>query len=92
MIPCDCETEKAEAERPEVVAYADPVAFARFKERGHEGGVAGREWMWAEPTPGLVAMSRTDECERIVGELRAEIAKLIEALDECEGDRWNLRS
>ncbi|MGV8589836.1 hypothetical protein [Pseudomonas aeruginosa] len=92
LIPCDCETEKAEAERPEVVAYADPVAFARFKERGHEGGVAGREWMWAEPTPGLVAMSRTDECERIVGELRAEIAKLIEALDECDGDRWNLRS
>lgn len=65
--------EQAEAERPEVVAYADPVAFARFKERGHEGGVAGREWMWAEPTPGLVAMSRTDECERIVGELREKI-------------------
>ncbi|HCF7072100.1 TPA: hypothetical protein NIJ37_004471 [Pseudomonas aeruginosa] len=64
------------AELPEVVAYADPVAFARFKERGHEGGVAGREWMWAEPTPGLVAMSRTDECERIVGELRAVITQL----------------
>ncbi|HED8920956.1 TPA: hypothetical protein R6G41_005883, partial [Pseudomonas aeruginosa] len=48
LIPCDCETEQAVAERPEVVAYADPVAFATFKERGHEGGVAGREWMWAE--------------------------------------------
>ncbi|MBH4232651.1 hypothetical protein I5R10_00465 [Pseudomonas aeruginosa] len=67
---------QAEAELPEVVAYADPVAFARFKERGHEGGVAGREWMWAEPTPGLVAMSRTDECERIVGALREEVASL----------------
>ncbi|EPQ7009190.1 hypothetical protein ACUVZE_005874, partial [Pseudomonas aeruginosa] len=66
------------------VAYADPVAFARFKERGHEGGVAGREWMWAEPTPGLVAMSRTDECERIVGELRTEIAMLRSYESEWE--------
>ncbi|EIU3166797.1 hypothetical protein L4V56_006356 [Pseudomonas aeruginosa] len=72
MIPCDCETEQAVAERPEVVAYADPVAFATFKERGHEGGVAGREWMWAEPGAALVAMSRTDECERIVGALREQ--------------------
>ncbi|HBO4511918.1 TPA: hypothetical protein L4U47_004345 [Pseudomonas aeruginosa] len=30
--------------------------------------------------------------ERIVGELRAENAKLSEALDECDGDRWKLRS
>ncbi|WP_243743286.1 hypothetical protein [Pseudomonas aeruginosa] len=62
----------AQAERPEVVAYADPIAFATFKKRGHEGGVAGREWMWAEPSAGLVAMSRTDECECIIGELRSE--------------------
>ncbi|MBN0001857.1 hypothetical protein JTL74_31890, partial [Pseudomonas aeruginosa] len=54
------------------MAYADPVAFATFKERGHEGGVAGREWMWAEPGAALVAMSRTDECERIVGALREQ--------------------
>ncbi len=33
LIPCDCETEQAVAERPEVVAYADPVAFATFKEQ-----------------------------------------------------------
>ncbi len=79
------QAEQAEAERPEVVAYADPVAFATFKERGHEGGAAGREWMWAEPGAALVAMSRTDECERIVGALRAENAKLSEALD-----RWPL--
>ncbi|WP_058172871.1 hypothetical protein [Pseudomonas aeruginosa] len=65
-------TPEQEAERPEVVAYADPVAFATFKERGHEGGVAGREWMWAEPGAALVAMSRTDECERIVGALREQ--------------------
>ncbi|MGI0970457.1 hypothetical protein ACRCP9_31840, partial [Pseudomonas aeruginosa] len=36
------------------------------------GGVAGREWMWAEPGAALVAMSRTDECERIVGALREQ--------------------
>ncbi|HCF3334235.1 TPA: hypothetical protein NIC02_005050 [Pseudomonas aeruginosa] len=85
--------EQAEAERPEVVAYADPVAFATFKERGHEGGVAGREWMWAEPGAALVAMSRTDECERIVGALRAENAKLSEDLNRLSiiRARLNLR-
>ncbi|HFG4229576.1 TPA: hypothetical protein ACGGMN_006471, partial [Pseudomonas aeruginosa] len=29
-------------------------------------------WMWAEPGAALVAMSRTDECERIVGALREQ--------------------
>ncbi|HIE3934910.1 TPA: hypothetical protein ACXNHW_005989 [Pseudomonas aeruginosa] len=76
------QAEQAEAERPEVVAYADPVAFATFKERGHEGGVAGREWMWAEPGAALVAMSRTDECERIVGALRAERDGAIKLLGQ----------
>ncbi|EPZ6062887.1 hypothetical protein ACXHH4_005589 [Pseudomonas aeruginosa] len=33
-----------------------------------------------------------EQHERIVGTLRAENAKLIEALDECDGDRWKLRS
>ncbi|HBO5047556.1 hypothetical protein [Pseudomonas aeruginosa] len=87
---------QAEAERPEVVAYADPVAFATFKERGHEGGVAGREWMWAEPGAALVAMSRTDECERIVGALRAKADQLREALEwrkeNQAGQRELLRS
>ena len=36
------------------VAYADPQAFANFKERGHLGGPHGREWMWAKPDAGLV--------------------------------------
>lgn len=80
------QAEQAEAERPEVVAYADPIAFATFKKRGHEGGVAGREWMWAEPSAGLVAMSRTDECECIIGELRSErdaaLARVAELEDE----------
>ncbi|HGM4118262.1 TPA: hypothetical protein ACKPED_004713 [Pseudomonas aeruginosa] len=73
------------AELPEVVAYADPVAFARFKERGHEGGVAGREWMWAEPTPGLVAMSRTDESERIIGALISKLDALLQAVQYKTG-------
>ncbi|HGQ7442722.1 TPA: hypothetical protein ACL1QS_000962 [Pseudomonas aeruginosa] len=91
--PSPAQAEQAEAERPEVVAYADPVAFATFKERGHEGGVAGREWMWAEPGAALVAMSRTDECERIVGALRAENAKLSEDLNRLSiiRARLNLR-
>lgn len=33
-----------------------------------------------------------EQHDRIVGELRAENAKLSEALDECDGDRWKLRS
>ncbi|MEQ1005356.1 hypothetical protein ABLT12_30090 [Pseudomonas aeruginosa] len=80
--PSPLQSEQAEAERPEVVAYADPVAFATFKERGHEGGVAGREWMWAEPGAALVAMSRTDECDRIVGALRAERDGAIKLLGQ----------
>lgn len=81
------QAEQAEAERPEVVAYADPIAFATFKRRGHEGGVVGREWMWAEPSAGLVAMSRSDECECIIGELRSERdaanARLHEVATAC---------
>ncbi|HEC0486034.1 hypothetical protein [Pseudomonas aeruginosa] len=88
--------EQAEAERPEVVAYADPIAFATFKKRGHEGGVVGREWMWAKPGAGLVAMSRTDECECIVGSLRAKADQLSEALEwrkeNQAGQRELLRS
>lgn len=38
------------------------------------------------------ALTTVAECDRIVGELRAENAKLIEALDESDGDRWRLRS
>ncbi|MDV8131519.1 hypothetical protein R4K19_11000 [Pseudomonas aeruginosa] len=94
-------SEQAEAERPEVVAYADPIAFATFKKRGHEGGVLGREWMWAEPSAGLVAMSRTDECECIIGELRSERDAALARVAELEkqepvatvakvpGEDWN---
>ncbi|MGV5268851.1 hypothetical protein ACV4W4_35705, partial [Pseudomonas aeruginosa] len=72
----------AEAERPEVVAYFD---------RNYPS--TGDAFIWAnyEGSPYESVMTVAQH-ERIVGELRAESAKLSEALDECDGDRWKLRS
>lgn len=70
--------EQAEAERPEVVGY-------RSKESGM---VYEQDYGLKNPE----ALTTVAECDRIVGELRAENAKLIEALDESDGDRWRLRS
>ncbi|AWE85470.1 hypothetical protein CSB95_5928 [Pseudomonas aeruginosa] len=72
----------AEAERPEVVAYFD---------RNYPS--TGDAFIWAnyEGSPYEPVMTVAQH-ERIVGELRAESAKLSEALDECDGDRWKLRS
>lgn len=70
--------EQAEAERPEVVGY-------RSKESGM---VYEQDYGLKNPE----ALTTVAECERIVGTLRAENAKLSEALDECDGDRWKLRS
>lgn len=52
------------------VAYADPVAFRNFKERGHLGGVHAREWMWANPGAGLVPIYTSKQAagEAVVGE------------------------
>ncbi|MGC7038636.1 hypothetical protein ACP0JX_30520 [Pseudomonas aeruginosa] len=74
--------EQAEAERPEVVAYFD---------RNYPS--TGDAFIWAnyEGSPYEPVMTVAQH-ERIVGELRAESAKLSEALDECDGDRWKLRS
>ncbi|RUJ17969.1 hypothetical protein IPC371_18840 [Pseudomonas aeruginosa] len=70
--------DQAEAERPEVVGY-------RSKESGM---VYEQDYGLKNPE----ALTTVAECERIVGALRAENAKLIEALDESDGDRWRLRS
>ncbi|MEA8530671.1 hypothetical protein [Pseudomonas aeruginosa] len=70
--------EQAEAERPEVVGY-------RSKESGM---VYEQDYGLKNPE----ALTTVAERDRIVGELRAENAKLIEALDESDGDRWRLRS
>ncbi|HBN8325620.1 TPA: hypothetical protein L3692_004119 [Pseudomonas aeruginosa] len=72
------QAEQAEAERPEVVGY-------RSKESGM---VYEQDYGLKNPE----ALTTVAECDRIVGELRAENAKLIEALDESDGDRWRLRS
>lgn len=69
---------QAEAERPDVVGY-------RSKESGM---VYEQDYGLKNPE----ALTTVAECERIVGALRAENAKLIEALDESDGDRWRLRS
>ena len=38
------------------VAYADPKAFENFGSLAHLGGLYAREWMWANPAPGLVPL------------------------------------
>lgn len=38
------------------VAYADPKAFENFGTLAHLGGLYAREWMWANPAPGLVPL------------------------------------
>ncbi|MER0757714.1 hypothetical protein AAA557_06495 [Pseudomonas aeruginosa] len=71
-----------EEERPEVVAYFDrnyPSTGDAFIWSNYEGS----------PYEPVMTVAQHD---RIVGALRAENAKLIEALDECDGDRWKLRS
>ena len=40
----------------EPVAYADPKAFENFGTLAHLGGLYAREWMWANPAPGLVPL------------------------------------
>ncbi|MFR6728023.1 hypothetical protein [Pseudomonas aeruginosa] len=68
LIPCDCETEKAEAERPEVVAvrYEDGTILP-----AEECGIA-LEVCAKVQTPLMTVAQH----ERIVGELRAVIAQL----------------
>ncbi|EKM6409770.1 hypothetical protein PU719_005906 [Pseudomonas aeruginosa] len=99
LIPCDCETEKAEAERPEV------FGLERYRvERTGQGfwpycvraGDGTRELFVGhlKQCKRVAAQLATafEDGKFVAGALRAENAKLIEALDESDGDRWRLRS
>ncbi|HFN4071392.1 TPA: hypothetical protein ACHFUW_002660 [Pseudomonas aeruginosa] len=75
---------QAEAERPEVVAFIDTATDNKV----HFHATA---WDQRHRLNGAELMTVAQH-DRIVGALRAENANLIEALDECDGDRWKLRS
>lgn len=94
---------EAEAERPEVAEVAfvlrnigamdaedidgDNVDLRFEDAEGRDTGCDVSIVEYAEKAADLF-----EQHDRIVGELRAENAKLSEALDECDGDRWKLRS
>ncbi|HGN1358553.1 TPA: hypothetical protein ACKROF_001114 [Pseudomonas aeruginosa] len=79
--------EQAEAERPEVVARVDGTDEDWFIQPEDETELHNEGLLFAG-----CELGRMIDFDRIVGALRAENAKLIEALDECDGDRWRLRS
>ncbi|MFU6972699.1 hypothetical protein ACM758_15620 [Pseudomonas aeruginosa] len=94
---------QAEAERPEVAEVAfvlrnigamdaedidgDNVDLRFEDAEGRDTGCDVSIVEYAEKAADLF-----EQHDRIVGALRAENAKLSEALDECDGDRWKLRS
>ncbi|MFU5407381.1 hypothetical protein ACM7XA_30800 [Pseudomonas aeruginosa] len=95
--------EQEEAERPEVAEVAfvlrnigamdaedidgDNVDLRFEDAEGRDTGCDVSIVEYAEKAADLF-----EQHDRIVGALRAENAKLSEALDECDGDRWKLRS
>lgn len=91
--------EQPEAERPEVVAYRTigrhtkhqhpHYALNYYKQNAEDQAAHWRERGCEVSEDELMTVAQH---ERIVGALRAENAKLSEALDECDGDRWKLRS
>ncbi|WP_225041284.1 hypothetical protein [Pseudomonas aeruginosa] len=94
---------QAEAERPEVAEVAfvlrnigamdaedidgDNVDLRFEDAEGRDTGCDVSIVEYAEKAADLF-----EQHDRIVGELQAENAKLSESLDECDGDRWKLRS
>ncbi|MDI3949447.1 hypothetical protein QK393_25830 [Pseudomonas aeruginosa] len=99
--PSPAQAEQAEVERPEVVAYFDrnyPSTGDAFIWANYEGSpyepvmtvaqherIVGARWNRAMDLMG-------EHVARISEKFKAENAKLSEALDECDGDRWKLRS
>ncbi|WAX22018.1 hypothetical protein MPK9_00063 [Pseudomonas phage MPK9] len=81
------QAEQAEAERPEVVARVDGTDEDWFIQPEDETELHNEGLLFAG-----CELGRMIDFDRIVGALRAENAKLSEALDECDGDRWKLRS
>ena len=79
--------EPAEADRPEVVARVDGTDEDWFIQPEDETELHNEGLLFAG-----CELGRMIDFDRIVGALRAENAKLSEALDECDGDRWKLRS
>ncbi len=88
-----------ELERPEVVAYRTigrhekhqhpHYALNYYKQNAEDQAAHWRERGCEVSEDELMTVTQH---ARIVGALRAENTKLSEALDECDGDRWKLRS
>ncbi|MFL3978532.1 hypothetical protein [Pseudomonas aeruginosa] len=76
-----------QAEQPEVVARVDGTDEDWFIQPEDETELHNEGLLFAG-----CELGRMIDFDRIVGALRAENAKLSEALDECDGDRWKLRS
>ncbi|HCL3643162.1 TPA: hypothetical protein N2B14_001903, partial [Pseudomonas aeruginosa] len=85
------QAEQAEAERPEMSSERAAYFMRRFK--AEEKMLGPNEQAAVDYVLSLIAQH-----ERIVGELRDELeseritAQFHDALDECDGDRWKLRS
>ncbi|MGG6879797.1 UNVERIFIED_CONTAM: hypothetical protein P3D01_33150 [Pseudomonas aeruginosa] len=85
--PSPAQAEQAEAERPEVVARVDGTDEDWFIQPEDETEMHNEGLLFAG-----CELGRMVDFDHIAGALRAENAKLSEALDECDGDRWKLRS
>ncbi len=78
---------QAQAKQAEVVARVDGTDEDWFIQPEDETELHNEGLLFAG-----CELGRMIDFDRIVGALRAENAKLSEALDECDGDRWKLRS
>ncbi|HFH2861806.1 TPA: hypothetical protein ACGJ09_004129 [Pseudomonas aeruginosa] len=94
LISCDCETEQAEAERPEVVAWAVVAKYPHKDARRAvffdeaQADTQGAEWCCDDGvvtiTP-LIDRAFAKQHDRIVGALRAKIAQLRQHKNDYMG-------